>query len=180
MKHRKLKIICILSVLLCFAILFILTLHKKNLVKEAKNLCEINAMTLDNQINGNTFVHYDQDTQQLSFTDNVMMEDTCFSFDVITAIHIENENMNLLDKSSLETHILSSDHASKLKVYWGELFITEQSIQSKIKDSSLILDGMAIVETQSGKIRKSYSLKFHYAYDNQENIVYERTVDVEK
>lgn len=179
MKH-KMKVMFMIGSILCVVILMLSLIQKKRVEKETSDLCDINAMTQENQENGNASVLYDKEKQELSFTDNVAVDDTCLSFDVITYLAVANEEMYLLNKSSLARETSPSDNVSLLKIYWGEFFITEQSMQSQLIDSSLVLDGMATIETQSGKIRETYQLNIHYVYDIRENLICERTVYIGK
>lgn len=167
--------------LACAVIVIVVYIVQQHRIKTSTiAMCERNAMTLENQINGNALVVYVQDEKQLLFTDHVLMKDTCFSFDVVTYMDVVEKQMQLMDAFDAEPIDSPTYNSTLLTSNWGELFITEQHVQTTVEDGMLLLDGVARIEGQSGNNRDIYHLNLHYEYSYNENRIENRTIEIQE
>lgn len=181
LKYQKLKyiIICICLVT-SLAVTLVPILQQNRIKKTIRALCEMNEMTLENQNKGNSTATYSVEDKQLLFTDNVLVGDNCFAFDVVTYMNVLDENISLIDYHDMKTLVSPTYESTVLKSNWGELFITNHHIQSKVEDPFIILNGSAIIESQSGNKREIYNLQIYYEYNIKDNLISNRLVEIQK
>lgn len=180
-KYQKQKniIICI-CLITSLAIILAPILQQNRIKKTTRALCEMNEMTLENQNKGNSFATYSAEDKQLLFTDNVFVGDNCFAFDVVTYMNVLNDNISLIDYHDMKTLVSPTYESTFLKSNWGELFITNHHIQSKIETPLIILNGSATIESQSGNKREIYNLEIYYEYNIKDNLISNRLVEIHK
>lgn len=135
---------------------------EKRDVRIHEDMCKLNELTPESISNGNRVLSYVKGSENFSFTDNIIVDGFCFSFDVKTFLQGSDDELRLIDEHRRGIPTLDAYHASIIKSYMGHLFITSQDIHTQLTGFILKITGNIQLESQTNKTRKIYDLNIEY------------------
>ena len=170
--------IYIVSAISCFSIIIVPVFIEKRDVRTNKAMCELNELTPESISNGNRSLSYVAGSEIFTFTDHMIVDGVCFSFDVNTFLQGSNDELRLIDEHKRSLPTLDAYHATIIKSYMGHLFITSQDIHTQLTEGILKITGSVQLESQIDKTRKIYDLNIEYEINLDQNELLKKNLSV--